>query len=86
MVQSVKIPWAAWYGDEDFALEFPDSWDVKVFNMKNAIEVSVEEIRDALNNFPAPLEIISYDDRAAIHYGDIRTYLEKIGQPDFFLI
>ena len=50
MVQTVKIPWAAWYGDEDYALEFPDSWDVKIFNMKNAIEVSVEEIRDALNN------------------------------------
>jgi len=29
----------------------------------------------------APLEIIPYDDRAASFYGDIRAYLEKIGQP-----
>jgi len=37
--------------------------------------------RDALSNFLAPLEIIPYDDRAASHYGDIRAYLEKNGQP-----
>ncbi|MGA1868423.1 MAG: type II toxin-antitoxin system tRNA(fMet)-specific endonuclease VapC [bacterium] len=40
-----------------------------------------DQNRDALNSFLAPLEIIPYDDRAASHYGDIRTYLERIGQP-----
>ena len=50
MVQAFKIPWAAWYGDEDFTLEFPDSWDVKVFNMKNAKEISPKDIEVALNN------------------------------------
>lgn len=35
--------------------------------------------RDALNKFLTPLEIIPYDDKAAVHYGDIRTYLEKKG-------
>ena len=50
MVQTFKIPWAAWYRDEDFTLEFPDSWDVKVFNMKNAKEISQKDIEVALNN------------------------------------
>ena len=50
MVSGIKIPWAAWYGDEDFTLEFPDSWDVKVFNMKNAKEISPKDIEVALNN------------------------------------
>ena len=50
MVQIFKIPWAAWYGDEDFTLELPDSWDVKVFNMKNAKEISQKDIEVALNN------------------------------------
>jgi len=40
-----------------------------------------DQNREALNNFLAPLEIIPYDDRAASLYGDIRAYLEKIGQP-----
>ena len=40
-----------------------------------------DQNRDALNNFLAPLEIIPYDDRAAFHYGEIRTYLERIGEP-----
>ena len=38
-----------------------------------------EQNRDALNKFLTPLEIIPYDDKAAVHYGDIRTYLEKKG-------
>jgi tRNA(fMet)-specific endonuclease VapC len=34
-----------------------------------------------LNEFIAPLEILCYDRAAAKTYGDIRYYLEKIGQP-----
>jgi tRNA(fMet)-specific endonuclease VapC len=37
--------------------------------------------REALSNFLAPLEIIPFDDRAAFHYGEIRAYLERKGQP-----
>lgn len=40
-----------------------------------------DQNRDALNNFLAPLEIIPFDDSAASHYGEIRTYLERIGRP-----
>ena len=50
MVQIFKIPWAAWYGDEDLNLEFPDSWDVGLFNMKDANEISKKEIENSINN------------------------------------
>ncbi|MCX7115545.1 MAG: type II toxin-antitoxin system VapC family toxin [Gammaproteobacteria bacterium] len=35
----------------------------------------------ALNEFTLPLDLISFDDEAARHYGRIRTYLEKKGMP-----
>ena len=37
--------------------------------------------RFALTHFLAPLQIVSYDTRAAQQYGFIRSYLEKQGQP-----
>ena len=38
-----------------------------------------EQNRDALSAFLVPLEIIPFDQRAAYHYGEIRTFLEKKG-------
>jgi len=35
--------------------------------------------RDALDEFLAPFEIISFDDRAALEYGRIRAHLERKG-------
>lgn len=35
----------------------------------------------ALENFLLPLEIVSFDEQAAVCYGDLRTQLENIGQP-----
>ncbi len=35
----------------------------------------------ALDEFVSPLEIMSFDETAATHYGQIRTYLEKKGTP-----
>ncbi len=32
-----------------------------------------------LDEFLSPFEIISYDESASIHYGKIRSYLEKHG-------
>ena len=40
-----------------------------------------EQNQEALNEFLSPLEILSFDDRAACHYGEIRAYLERSGQP-----
>ncbi|MHA1230155.1 MAG: nickel-dependent lactate racemase [Candidatus Helarchaeota archaeon] len=51
MTQIFKIPWAAWYSDKDFTLEFPDSWEVQLFNMKNHKEItSRTEIEHAIKN------------------------------------
>ncbi len=40
-----------------------------------------EKNREALIKFVVPLEIVAYDDKAAVHYGEIRTFLEKKGTP-----
>ena len=37
--------------------------------------------KSALEEFVSPLEITSFDDDAATHYGEIRAYLEKKGTP-----
>lgn len=50
MVQNFEIPWAAWYEDKEFNLEFPDSWEIDVYRMKDAPELSQEEIETAINN------------------------------------
>jgi tRNA(fMet)-specific endonuclease VapC len=39
-----------------------------------------DQNRNALLAFLSPLEIIPFDDQAAIHYGDIRSQLEKTGK------
>lgn len=40
-----------------------------------------EKNRAALKKFTLPLEILPFDDLACLHYGKLRAYLEKIGQP-----
>jgi len=74
MVQLFKIPWAAWYGDEDLALEFPDTWDVELFNMKDAPEISKEEIETSINRpigSPTLKEIAQGKQNAVIVVEDI---------------
>ena len=39
-----------------------------------------EQNSESLNAFVAPLEIISFDDRAACRYGEIRAFLERQGK------
>ncbi|GAB4320157.1 MAG: hypothetical protein Kow0069_24020 [Promethearchaeota archaeon] len=49
MVKSVKVPWAAWYGDpEELVLEFPDEWDVQAFPIADAPPIDGEALRDAV--------------------------------------
>jgi tRNA(fMet)-specific endonuclease VapC len=38
-----------------------------------------EKNQEALNEFVTPLEIVPFDDWAAISYGEIRAYLQKRG-------
>ncbi|NVM37204.1 MAG: nickel-dependent lactate racemase, partial [Candidatus Lokiarchaeota archaeon] len=74
MVQIFKIPWAAWYGDEDLDLEFPDTWEVKLFKMKDAPEISKEEIETSINNpvrSPTLKEIAQGKQNAVIVVEDI---------------
>jgi tRNA(fMet)-specific endonuclease VapC len=40
-----------------------------------------QQNRTALAGFLAPLVIAPFDDRAAIHYGEIRSFLERKGKP-----
>ena len=40
-----------------------------------------EQNHEALLSFSAPLEILPFDDQAALHYGEIRADLERSGQP-----
>ncbi len=50
MVQTFNVPWAAWYGDKDLKLEFPDTWDVNIYKMQDASELSQEDIKTAFSN------------------------------------
>ena len=38
-----------------------------------------EQNREALMGFLTPLEIVPFDELASVHYGEIRTYLERKG-------
>ncbi len=83
MVQIFKIPWAAWYGDQDLILEFPESWDVQLFNMKDAPIISKEELKIAINNpigTPTISEIAKGKQDAVIVVEDISrpSFLEEI--------
>jgi len=43
-----SIPWQAWYGDKNFNLAFPNEWDVHLFPMRDAQEISDADIKEAL--------------------------------------
>lgn len=50
MVQQFNIPWAAWYGDKELSLKFPDRWDIDIYEMRDASAISMEDIRNSVNN------------------------------------
>ncbi|UCE13768.1 MAG: DUF2088 domain-containing protein, partial [Candidatus Heimdallarchaeota archaeon] len=52
MVRSIEIPWGAWTGgDETRILEFPNSWDVHLFDMPDTKDItSTQAIESALTN------------------------------------
>ncbi len=51
MVKKFKIPWASWYSPNEITLEFPDSWDVDFYGVKDFPEITDEkEIIKLLNN------------------------------------
>ena len=52
MKQNFKIPWGAWTnGEETHNLKFPDTWNVRVYDMQDTKDItSPESIQNALNN------------------------------------
>jgi len=52
MVQKFQIPWASWYSPDEITLEFPDSWDVQFYGVKEFPEIDNEEVIKKLLNNP----------------------------------
>ncbi|MFW9940608.1 MAG: nickel-dependent lactate racemase [Candidatus Thorarchaeota archaeon] len=52
MTQIFRIPWAVWREPGFIDLDFPDSWDISIFNMYGAkiSEILDEEIKNAILN------------------------------------
>ncbi len=48
MAKLVQVPWGAWYGDGRRGLSFPDSWQVQTYAMRDARDVGVADIAEAL--------------------------------------
>lgn len=51
-MNTVRVPWGAWYANTELELTFPDAWDVHVAAMAGAPDVSDDAIRQA---FAAPV-------------------------------
>jgi tRNA(fMet)-specific endonuclease VapC len=53
----------------------------QTFKVNDLVQLSSypEKNQEALNEFVTPLEIVPFDDRAAVSYGEIRAYLQKRG-------
>jgi len=49
----IRLPWAAWYGDTNHVLSFPDRWQVDLLEPQWAPAWSAQQIEAALN---APIE------------------------------
>ena len=49
-MQTVRIPWARWYGDEEHPLWFPDEWEVVLAEMEGAPSIDEEAMEMALDN------------------------------------
>ncbi len=47
-MQEMLVPWAAWYGEAPFKMQFPDHWDVAVHRMRGGPDIGDAGIRRAL--------------------------------------
>ena len=45
---NVPVPWAAWYANTRFVMEFPDHWDIHVTNIHGQWDLRVLEIEKAI--------------------------------------
>jgi len=49
-MQTVRIPWACWYGNGEHPLWFPDEWEVVVAEMEGAPSIDEKAVEMALDN------------------------------------
>ena len=49
-MQTVQVPWSAWYNERKFELTFPDSWRLSVADMKGGPDIGDAGVRAALAN------------------------------------
>src|SRR5712692_8544618 len=47
MTEPIRIPWGAWFGDEELALAFPEGWEARLFPPRDAPGLSDGELRRA---------------------------------------
>jgi nickel-dependent lactate racemase len=76
MVKAINIPWGAWYEEEEIhTLEFPDSWNIEIFNMNGSDSIiNREDIANAIKNpigSPPLQEIAEGKKTAVIVFEDI---------------
>ncbi len=56
-MKNIRLPWGAWYGDEERSFELPESWDVSLFELDARRRVGEQRIAEVL-------EALSRDIRA----------------------
>src|SRR5258708_6104706 len=49
-VQTIRVPFAAWYGDHDLALTFPNAWEVYRADPVDAAEILDSQIASAYDH------------------------------------
>ncbi|MDA0747825.1 MAG: lactate racemase domain-containing protein, partial [bacterium] len=66
-MQTVPVPWSAWYNTRTFEMTFPENWKVTVAHMKGGKDIGDEGIRNAFAQpiGAPPLREIAHGKRSA---------------------
>ncbi|NLY76322.1 MAG: DUF2088 domain-containing protein [Firmicutes bacterium] len=73
-MKRIKIPWGAWYQDQDLELTIPESWETEVFDFKKRPALSEAEMKAIIQNptgAPPLAELTRGKNKAAIIVDDI---------------
>ncbi len=49
-MNSIKLPWAAWYGDAEKVFPVPSTWQISQYGLPSDIKTDDEKLRSALNS------------------------------------
>jgi nickel-dependent lactate racemase len=50
MTEPIRMPWGAWFGDEERELTFPDNWEAQLFPPRDAPDIGDAGLRRAFEN------------------------------------